>query len=124
VLLGDREMCTRILPQLGRASHLLLGQYWNQTCVARLLGAGAALLGDLDQARRFTEEAIEVTIRVRHRPEIALSRLQLAELLLDGDAEDQAVAAEHLDCAIEELRAMQMQSYLERALRHKGLLKA
>jgi hypothetical protein len=30
----------------------------------------------------------------------------------------------HLDFAIEELRAMQMQPALERALRHKGLLHA
>jgi hypothetical protein len=33
-------------------------------------------------------------------------------------------ALAHLDFAIEEFRAMKMLPYLERALRHKGLLRA
>ena len=37
---------------------------------------------------------------------------------------ERAQGQEHLDFAIEELRAMRMQPSLERALRHKGLLRA
>ncbi len=124
VLLHDRELAAKILPRLSNAARLTAGQYWDHTCVARHLGAAAQLLGDHEGARRFTEQAIEVATRIRHRPEIALSRLQLAELLLEGSPEEQTSAAAHLDFAIEELRAMKMQPYLERALGHKGLLKA
>jgi len=60
------------------------------TCVARHLGAAFALLGDPDQARRYYAEALELATRVRARPEIALTRLGMAELLLEaaekGDA--------------------------------------
>ena len=124
VLLGEREPAGQILLRLTPAAHLLIGVYYDHTCVARHLGAAAALLGNHEGARGFTAQAIEVATRVRHRPEIALSRLQLAELLLEGSTEEQKSAAEHLDFAIAELRAMKMQPALERALRHKGLLKA
>jgi hypothetical protein len=48
----------------------------------------------------------------------------LAELLLEHYPEERADALDHLDFAIEEFRAMKMQPALERALGHKGLLKA
>jgi serine/threonine protein kinase/tetratricopeptide (TPR) repeat protein len=124
VLLGDKELTAEILPRLVGAAHLLIETYSDHTCVARHLGAAAALLGDHERARSFTAQAIELATRVRHRPEIALSRLQLAELLLEGSAAEQRSAAEHLDFAIAELREMKMQPALERALGHKGLLKA
>jgi len=38
------------------------------------------------------------------------------------DARPEALA--HLDFGVEEFRAMKMQPFLERALRHKGLLHA
>ena len=77
------------------------------------------------------------------RPEAARTHLSLAELLLDeaNSSQRSAVSAgvdegrltadklkaessRHLDTAIAEFRAMKMQPYLERALRHKGLLHA
>ena len=58
------------------------------------------------------------------RPEIAIIRLRLAELLFEHFPEEQPEALIHLDFAIEEFRAMKMQPSLERALRHKGLLHA
>jgi hypothetical protein len=61
---------------------------------------------------------------LRFRPEIALIRLDLAELLLEHYPDERAEAIEHLDFAIAELRDMKMQPALERALRHRGLLKA
>jgi hypothetical protein len=62
--------------------------------------------------------------RVRSRPEIALTRLGLAELLLDHSPDERPAAIEHLDFAIREFREMKMQPSLERALRHRELLKA
>jgi hypothetical protein len=61
---------------------------------------------------------------MRFRPEIALIRLDLAELLLEHYPDERAAAIEHLDFAIAEFREMKMQPSLERALRHRGLLKA
>ena len=82
------------------------------------------MLGDREQAREFYAAAVEATARIRHRPEHALVRLELAELLLGGSGQERAEALGHLDFAIDEFRAMQMLPSLERALRHKGLLKA
>jgi hypothetical protein len=61
---------------------------------------------------------------MRFRPELALSRLQLAELLLEHYPQEKSEAIAHLDFAISEFREMKMQPSLERALRHKQLLKA
>jgi hypothetical protein len=58
------------------------------------------------------------------RPELALTRLQLAELLLERYPEEKKEAPEHLDFAIKEFREMKMQPSLERALRQKKILKA
>jgi hypothetical protein len=51
--------------------------------------------------------------------EIALTRLQLTELLLESYPYEKAEALEHLDFAIGEFREMKMQSSPERALKHK-----
>jgi tetratricopeptide (TPR) repeat protein len=91
--------------------------------VGRFLGQAAALLGQPGEARACYAQALEVCAKVRFRPQIALTRLYLAELLED-DALQQAEALKYLDFAIEEFRAMKMQPALERALRHKGLLHA
>jgi tetratricopeptide (TPR) repeat protein len=92
--------------------------------VARRLGQAAALLGEREAAREAYERSLNWAAGLRHRPEIALTRFAIAELLLSGSADERAEAQEHLDFAIEEFRAMKMQPSLERALRHKGLLHA
>jgi len=56
--------------------------------------------------------------------ELALTRLQLAELQLEHYPAQKAEAIAHLDFAIVEFREMKMQPSLERALKHKGLLTA
>jgi tetratricopeptide (TPR) repeat protein len=91
---------------------------------ARLLGGGAALLGEADKARAYYQQAIDVCSKVHFRPELALSQMELAELLLAHYLEERAAAIEHLDFAIAEFREMKMQPALERALRHKEVLKA
>ena len=48
----------------------------------------------------------------------------MSELLLAHHPDERAAAMEHLDFAIAEFRDMKMQPSLERALRHKELLKA
>jgi len=96
----------------------------NPTCVARHLGGTAALLGRYEEARKHYQEAIKVSSEMRFRPELALTRLQLAELLLEHYPKERAVALEHLDFTISEFRDMKMRPWLERALRHKEILKA
>jgi ATP/maltotriose-dependent transcriptional regulator MalT len=95
-----------------------------QTSFARLLGSAAALLGEYAQARDYYQQALEACEKIGFRPEIALIRLQLAELLLARYPEEHAAAVEHLDFAISEFREMKMQPSLERALRHKEMLSA
>ena len=94
------------------------------TTPARLLGGAAALLGKPDEARDCYMKALEAAGKIRFRPEIALTHLALAELLLDHFPNERAEAVEHLDFAITELGDMKMQPALERALllleRQKG----
>jgi tetratricopeptide (TPR) repeat protein len=92
--------------------------------IARILGDAAALLDDPATARTYYTQALEVCAKVRFRPEIAITRLHLAELLLQHYPAEADEARGHLDFAIDEFRDMKMQPYLERALRHKGLLHA
>ena len=54
---------------------------------------------------------------MKFRPELALTRLQLAELLLEHYPKEKDTAKEHLDFAIEEFRKMKMQPSLDRALK-------
>jgi len=61
------------------------------------------------------DELVEPLTAVKDRPEIALIRLQLAELLLENYPSERNFALEHLDFAIGEFREMKMQSFLERA---------
>jgi len=97
---------------------------WSLVSPGRLLGAAAVLAGDFRQALEYFLQAIQACEAIRFRPELALTRLQLAELLLEHYPGERAEALEHLDFAIAELRAMKMQPWLERALRHKDVLKA
>ena len=94
------------------------------TCTARHLGGAATLLGRYNEARKYYQEAIKVCTEIKFRPELALTRLQLAELLLEHYPKEKREALEHLDFAIKEFREMKMQPSLERALRHKDILKA
>ena len=91
---------------------------------ARLKASCALVVGDPSAARQSSEAAVSFCSAVRCRPELSLSRLELAELLLEHYPDEHDAAIEHLDFAIAELRDMKMQPALERALRHRGLLKA
>jgi tetratricopeptide (TPR) repeat protein len=94
------------------------------TCSGRHLGAGCALLGRYEEARAYYGQALEVAEKMRFRPEIALTRLQLTELLLDHYPQERSAALAHLDFAIGEFQEMKMEPALRQALSRKEILKA
>jgi eukaryotic-like serine/threonine-protein kinase len=123
VLTGHRGAAELLLNRLNIPG-LCASGFSSPTCVIRHLGGAAALLERYDEARKHYLEAIRVCTEMRFRPELALTRLQLAELLLEHYPAEKKEALEHLDFAIKEFREMKMQPSLERALRHKDILKA
>jgi hypothetical protein len=73
-------------------------------------------VGDRTAARAYYVQALESAGKIRFRPELALTHLRLAELLLkETDDAARAGAHEHLDLAIPELRDMKIQPALELA---------
>ena len=123
ILLGDRDAAAALSAPLSTFSSRLRAASWAAlSSFGRLLGGAAALCGEGERARDCYRRALRVCQKVHFRPEIALIRLELAELLLtDGPGSE---AAAHLDFAIGEFRDMKMQPALERAFKHKGLLHA
>lgn len=119
---GDAETAGALLRRLAPlAGHLSL---ITGVSIGRLAGEAAAVLGQPEAAHGCYAQALEVCERVRFRPEIALTRLALAELLLDHFPVERDQALAHLDFAIMEFREMKMRPALERALRRKGLVTA
>jgi DNA-binding CsgD family transcriptional regulator len=88
--------------------------------IARLLGDAAALLGEPEEALACYDQALAICGRVGFRPETAITRMQLAELLIGVSPGDRVQAYEHLDFAISEFEVMKMVPYLERALQLRG----
>jgi ATP/maltotriose-dependent transcriptional regulator MalT len=84
--------------------------------VGRLLGEAAVLLGRYDEALGFFEQAVHICEKVRFRPELALTRLDLAELLLTQFKSRAEEARNHLDFVVGEFESMHMQPSLDRAL--------
>jgi len=123
-----------VLAEHGQAAELLLSRLadsnkrtsglWFPTCAGRHLGAAAAFLRRPDEARLYYQGALKAASEMRFRPDLALTRLELAELILDHYPDEEKEAAEHLAFCIPEFRDMKMQPALERALRHKEILKA
>ena len=123
ILVEDIELCSALAERLSPAANLSTANI-AYTCPARHLGAASALLGEPEKARAYYYQAIEAAGKIRFRPEIALTRLQLCELLLEHYPDDRPEAMEHLDFAIGEFQDMKMQPSLERALTHRDILKA
>ncbi len=125
VLIQDIPATTLLMNRMsGLAPLASNGGALSTKCIARLFGAAAALLGQPEKARAYYQQALEACAKIRFRPEIALTRLQFAELLLEHYADERPEAMEHLDFAIGEFRDMRMQPSLERALRHREILGA
>ena len=115
VLVGHREAAGLLLRRFAGTEMRTTGSS-HITCIARHLGAAAALLDRPDEARGYYQTALEVCRDMPFRPEEALTHLQFAELLLDHYPEERTQALEHLDSAIAEFEDMKMQPSLERAL--------
>jgi ATP/maltotriose-dependent transcriptional regulator MalT len=79
VLIGDEAATRRLVGPLEVAANLVAVDN-SITIVARHLGAAMRLLGHPESALAYTRQAIEVARRVNFRPELALARLQLAEI--------------------------------------------
>jgi DNA-binding NarL/FixJ family response regulator len=116
VLLEQTSAATALAQGLECIADVSVGDHF-YTNVARHLGAVAALRGDRSAALRYFALALETADKIRFRPELALTHLQMAESLLSGgDASARADASHHLELAVAELRDMHMQPALERAL--------
>ena len=123
ILVQDKELAQILATPLSVAAHLARSGFAN-TNPARHLGAAETLLGAPKMARGYYHQALEACAKIGFRPDIALTRLQLAELILEHYADERPEAMEHLDFAIGEFRDMKMQPSLERALRHREILRA
>lgn len=115
VAVKDRDASAALVPFLAGMSWLAIPRALNSTAPGRHLGDAARLLGDRKGARTYYEAALAATTRVRHRPEVALTRLRLAELLLEGSQAERVEAQSYLKLALPELAAMRMLPFLERA---------
>lgn len=121
VLLKDREASRQLRDRLDGVPPLV-APYLNRDvllAVGRIRGDAAAFLREPEQARAFYEETLELCKRIEFRPEIALIRLGLAEVLFEHYPDERAAARDHLDFALQEFEAMHMQPSLERALKLK-----
>jgi DNA-binding CsgD family transcriptional regulator len=85
------------------------------TLIDRHRGGAYLLLGEPDRARQHYLAALAAGEKMRFRPEVALTRLALAELLLDHFPRERGEAFEHLDLCIPEFRGMKMQPSLQKA---------
>jgi DNA-binding CsgD family transcriptional regulator len=123
VMLGDEAATATFAEPLRLLSGMIAFQ-GQATSVARLLGDAEALLGRSAAARDYYTEALSACESIGFRPEIAITRLNLAELLLRDFPEERSAAMEHLDFAIAEFEAMEMAPSLQRALRLRGRRRA
>ncbi|HEX9642093.1 MAG TPA: response regulator transcription factor, partial [Candidatus Krumholzibacteria bacterium] len=113
VLSGD-ETATAELLTLLRGDPRRLAKP-NLILLPRLEAKAAALLGKRQEARACFREAIEFCEGILYRPERALIRVDLAQLLLDHFPGERTEAMKHLDLAIAELEDMQMAPALAQA---------
>ena len=124
VALGHADVARVLQGRMGPLAGLLDTQVQMIYNIGRLCGGAAVLMGEPERARQYYAQGLDVCLRVRFRPEIALTRLEIAELLLHHYPDERPAALQHLDFAIAEFRETKMQPSLERALKHKGLLRA
>jgi len=105
-ILGDAELAAWFAAPLWDCGSVTTGWRFT-TMVNRHLGAAAALLGEPDRARGYYQRALSEATAMQFRPELALTRLGLAELLAAhfGKTDE---ALEQLDLAVPEFEAMGM----------------
>src|SRR5581483_5085350 len=81
VVARHRRACATLLPLLSSLGTLAIWHGFDCTTPGRFLGDAARLLGDRAAARAYYLAAIAAADGIDHRPERAVSRLCLAELL-------------------------------------------
>ena len=124
ILVEHRDAVRALSARLASVAHLATGD-WVYTCPARHLGDAALLVGDRAAARAYYAQALDTAGKISFRPEVAATRVSLAEVLLhEADVAARSEALEHINIAIPELRGMKMQPALERALALKARLEA
>ncbi len=122
-LIGDAERAAQayeeLLPYAGLA--IVVGRA--TACVGpvdRVLGLLAGVLGRADDAERHLTAAMEITARMGDRPGMALTRLDLAELLLERNrGDDRSRALEFLTEVLGHAREMGTRWIADRALRDR-----
>jgi ATP/maltotriose-dependent transcriptional regulator MalT len=124
ILVAHREAAEFLLRRFAHSGLYMTDYVGDLTCLSRHLGAAAAFLGRPEEARAYYQEAMDMATGLKFRPEFALTRLQLAELLLAHYPDERAEALKHLDFAIAEFREMRMQPSLDRALKQRENLNA
>jgi len=124
VAIKHRDACNALVPVLDGMSWLAIPRAFNSTAPGRHLGDAAWLLGDQQGARSYYERALAASVRISNRPEMALTRLRLAELLLQGPRSERGEAKRCLDLAVPELEAMRMSPFLARARSLQGHARA
>ncbi len=110
----DVDAASRLLP-LAESGPPAIDPRGVTGCNTRIVAGAHALLGDPGQARDWYKKAIDVCTNMRHRPELALTRMELAELLINHFPDEGQQASDLLGAAITELRDMKMVPSLEKA---------
>ena len=119
VILGDKVAAALFADRLRPIASLTMVMF-NLTSIARHLGDASALLGKPEEAKGYYLSGLATCQSIRFRPEIALTRLSLAELLLEHYPVERDIAIEHLDFAVSEFESMDMAPFLERARQLSG----
>jgi DNA-binding CsgD family transcriptional regulator len=114
VLIEHRPAAARLVERLAVGGHATTGIRVT-TCIGRHLGDACALLGRPREAVAHYRAALELATSIGFRPEAALTRLGLAEVLLAQMPRERGDAMGHLTAAVAELEAMGMRPALERA---------
>ena len=122
-LVGDAERAGRVYEELLPYEGHLIVVGRGTACVGpvdRVLGLLAVLLGRDDEAERHLTHGVEVATRVGDRPGMTLTRLALAELLLERDrGDDRTRALELLTEVLGHAREMGARWIADRALRDR-----
>jgi DNA-binding CsgD family transcriptional regulator len=111
---GDHATAAALVPRMAPHADRLDGL--TILSYGRLVGEAAALLNRPDEARAYFEQALAFCEKVRIRPELALTRLSMAVLLLQSYPAERRRWAELLRLATADFEAMHMPAYLTRAL--------
>ena len=93
--------------------------------VNRVLGLLAHVIGNFDDARHHFEDALAFCIKAGHRPELAWSLCDYADMLLERNKEgDHQKAMQHLDESLQISTELGMRPLMERVLSRREILKA